>query len=323
MDGHFFVHMWWDENYGAVPCSCLQLIWEGSSPLVLGEVVVSTIFPPTHYVPDVTESRATSQLIGKKNSSNRRVVGCRSGNPLFLEPYWRRNAAAGDVVLSPWHRLGYITTDGGYQSAELERLIRRLHKAVGNAVVDDKHIVFGTGSIQLVNALVHALSPGASSDSRPARVVATAPYYAVSLFFSFIILVLACPWKNQILMHRCCRPIERRPQCSTARSTGGTAPRRNGPTRHATPNNPDTLLYDRVLAGSAAIVDHAYYWPYFTHIPAPADEDVMLFTASKLSGHAGSRFGWVLSWAQLLCRSTTFRVTQLSCCVTNLCKGGR
>jgi hypothetical protein len=82
---------------------------------------------------------------GKKNSSNCKVVGCRSGNPLFLEPYWRRNAAAGDVVLSPWHRLGYITTDGGYQSVELERLIRRLHKAVGNAVVDDKHIVFGAG----------------------------------------------------------------------------------------------------------------------------------------------------------------------------------
>lgn len=105
----------------------------------------------------------------------------RSGNPLFLEPYWRRNAASGAVVLSPWHRLGYITTDGEYQSVELERIIRKLHKAVGNAIVDDKHIVFGTGSIQLVNALLHALSPDASSTSPPARVVAAAPYYAVSL----------------------------------------------------------------------------------------------------------------------------------------------
>lgn len=61
------------------------------------------------------------------------------------------------------------------------------------------------------------------------------------------------------------------------------------------PNNPDTMLNNRVLNGSMAIVDHAYYWPHFTHIPAPADEDIMLFTASKLSGHAGSRFGSVLS----------------------------
>jgi histidinol-phosphate/aromatic aminotransferase/cobyric acid decarboxylase-like protein len=61
------------------------------------------------------------------------------------------------------------------------------------------------------------------------------------------------------------------------------------------PNNPDTALRKPVLAGSSAIVDHAYYWPHLTHIPAPADEDVMLFTASKLSGHAGSRFGYTPS----------------------------
>lgn len=60
------------------------------------------------------------------------------------------------------------------------------------------------------------------------------------------------------------------------------------------PNNPDALLRQPVLGGSAAaIVDHAYYWPHFTHIPAPADEDIMMFTMSKPSGHAGSRFGYV------------------------------
>ncbi|RVW37455.1 Tryptophan aminotransferase-related protein 4 [Vitis vinifera] len=42
------------------------------------------------------------------------------------------------------------------------------------------------------------------------------------------------------------------------------------------------------------IYDHAYYWPHFTPIPAPADEDLMIFTISKLTGHAGSRFGWAL-----------------------------
>jgi aspartate/methionine/tyrosine aminotransferase len=61
------------------------------------------------------------------------------------------------------------------------------------------------------------------------------------------------------------------------------------------PNNPDAMLREPALRGSsAAIFDHAYYWPHFTHIPAPADEDVMLFTISKPSGHAGSRFGWAL-----------------------------
>ncbi|TVU06433.1 hypothetical protein EJB05_49649, partial [Eragrostis curvula] len=200
-----------------------------------------------------------------------------SGNPLFLEPYWKRNAATGSVMVSAWHRLGYITTDGEYQSVELQRLIRQLHRTVGNAAVDDKHLVFGTGSIQLVNALVHALSsPDAASP--PARVVATAPYYA--------------SYRTQTRMFD-----------GREYGWGGTTTAWANASSNAThgfielvasPNNPDTLMQERVLRGSAAIVDRAYYWPHFTHIPAPADDDIMLFTASKLSGNAGSRFGWAL-----------------------------
>lgn len=59
------------------------------------------------------------------------------------------------------------------------------------------------------------------------------------------------------------------------------------------PNNPDGNLREAVCEGAnvRAIYDHAYYWPHFTAIPSPADEDVMIFTISKLTGHAGSRFG--------------------------------
>lgn len=59
------------------------------------------------------------------------------------------------------------------------------------------------------------------------------------------------------------------------------------------PNNPDGNLREAVSQGPSvrAIYDHAYYWPHFTAIPAPANEDIMIFTISKLTGHAGSRFG--------------------------------
>ncbi|THU72823.1 hypothetical protein C4D60_Mb04t16250 [Musa balbisiana] len=60
------------------------------------------------------------------------------------------------------------------------------------------------------------------------------------------------------------------------------------------PNNPDGLLRQSVLCGSAVIHDHAYYWPHYSAIPAPADEDIMLFTNSKISGHASSRLGWAV-----------------------------
>ncbi|XP_052140566.1 tryptophan aminotransferase-related protein 3-like [Oryza glaberrima] len=202
-----------------------------------------------------------------------------SGNPLFLEPYWRRHAAASAVVFSGWHRLSYITTGGRFHSVELDRHIRLLHRAVGNAVVDDKYLVFGAGSMQLINALVYALSPDGNADSPPASVVATVPYYPA--------------YKSQTDMF----------DGREYRWDGTTATWSNNGSRNSTkgfiefvtsPNNPDTALRKPVLAGSSAIVDHAYYWPHLTHIPAPADEDVMLFTASKLSGHAGSRFGWAL-----------------------------
>jgi hypothetical protein len=107
-----------------------------------------------------------------------------SGNPLFLEPYWRRHAGASVVVFSGWHRMSYVTTDSVlvFQSVELQNHIRMLHKAVGNAVVDDKHVVLGAGSLQLINALVYALSPDPNDDAGapPARVVSAVPYYGVS-----------------------------------------------------------------------------------------------------------------------------------------------
>ncbi|KAK6803124.1 hypothetical protein RDI58_000908 [Solanum bulbocastanum] len=42
------------------------------------------------------------------------------------------------------------------------------------------------------------------------------------------------------------------------------------------------------------IYDLAYYWPQYTSITSPANRDVMLFTISKYSGHAGSIIGWAL-----------------------------
>jgi len=156
-----------------------------------------------------------------------------------------------------WHRLSYATTDGLYQSVELENHIRQLHRAVGNAVVDDKTLVLGAGSTQLINALVHALSPDADADaSPPARVVATVPYYPVrhpiqSRTMSMhahrwsakcsenrkdiVIGVLYTKSLIALLMDAWFSRTEHRQRCSTAASTDGKEPRLHGPTRHETP----------------------------------------------------------------------------------------
>uniref|UniRef100_A0A0A9EBX3 Alliinase C-terminal domain-containing protein n=1 Tax=Arundo donax TaxID=35708 RepID=A0A0A9EBX3_ARUDO len=174
--------------------------------------------------------------------------------------------------------MSYTTTDSLFQSVELETQIRRLHRAVGNAVVDDKHLVFAAGSMQLINALVHALSPDANAASPPASVVATVPYYPAYRLQTAMFDGREYKWGG-----------------TTALWANASRDSTSGFIEFVTsPNNPDALLREPVLGGSAVISDHAYYWPHFTHIPAPADEDVMMFTISKPSGHAGSRFGWAL-----------------------------
>lgn len=205
------------------------------------------------------------------------VVNVDSGNPYFLEPFWTENAESSAVLLSGWHRMGYASSS--MVTEELEKHIRELHEIVGNAVTKERFIVFGVGSIQLLNAAVHALSP--QNSSSPARVVVSVPYYGTyksqtdyfeSMKFKFG--GEASLWKNN----------------SDANNT-------NLIELVTSPNNPDGQLKKSVLHGPnvKAIYDRVYYWPHFTAIDsAPANEEVMLFSLSKLTGHAGSRFGWAV-----------------------------
>lgn len=59
------------------------------------------------------------------------------------------------------------------------------------------------------------------------------------------------------------------------------------------PNNPDGFVRRSVVNRSGGILVHdlAYYWPQYTSISFPADHDLMLFTISKSTGHAGMRIG--------------------------------
>lgn len=88
-----------------------------------------------------------------------------------------KNAARSAVVVAGWHRMSYSFPDKSYISPQLENHIRKLHSIAKNAVAQDKYIVYGTGSTQLLSAAVFALSINLSS---PAQVVVEPPYYPVS-----------------------------------------------------------------------------------------------------------------------------------------------
>lgn len=199
------------------------------------------------------------------------------GDPLFLEPFWMQHLASSALVVAGWHRMSYNYNDNTFISKELEKVIREIHALVGNAVTEDRFVVFGAGSTQILNAAAYALS--LENTSSPAAVVASVPYYSlykqqVEYFNTekFKFEGDAYEWRN--------------------RSDAGT----NVIEFVTSPNNPDGQLNKAILHGPhvKTIHDHAYYWPHFTPIPDPADEDLMVFTLSKLTGHAGSRFGWAV-----------------------------
>ncbi|XWS24915.1 hypothetical protein CRYUN_Cryun27aG0025900 [Craigia yunnanensis] len=200
-----------------------------------------------------------------------------SGDPLFLEPFWMQHLDSSALVVAGWHQMSYSYNDKTFVSKELEKLIRKIHAIVGNAVTENRFIIFGAGSTQVLNAAAYALS--LENTSSPAGVVASVPYYPLDKeqpnYFNserFKFEGDAYSWRNIS-------------DASTNMIEFVTSP-----------NNPDGQLNKAILHGHnvKTIYDHAYYWPHFTPITAPADEDLMVFTLSKLTGHAGSRFGWAV-----------------------------
>nr|XP_025702261.1 tryptophan aminotransferase-related protein 4 [Arachis hypogaea] len=170
----------------------------------------------------------------------------------------------------------YNYSDGSSISPLLVKNIRKLHEIVGNAITNERYIVFGSGSTQLINAAVYALSHK-SSLLDPAKVLNTSPYCPLfrkqTEFFNSRYYTYegdTRPWKKK-LHNMTSRFIE----------------------FVVSPNNPDGLLTKAVLKGPnvKTIHDLVYYWPHFTPIPSPADEDLMIFSNSKLTGHGSNRFG--------------------------------
>lgn len=64
----------------------------------------------------------------------------------------------------------------------------------------------------------------------------------------------------------------------------------------ASPNNPTgALRTPKVANKSMVICDFVYDWPYLAHGAVQTTRcDVMIYSMSKVTGHAGTRFGWAL-----------------------------
>ncbi|XP_022734032.1 L-tryptophan--pyruvate aminotransferase 1-like [Durio zibethinus] len=224
-----------------------------------------------------TKSAISSAKKTPPTLSSDSVINFARGDPTIYESYWRKLGDRCSMVISGNDLMSYFSDPGNlcwFLMPELDHAIRRLHGVVGNAIADDdRFIVVGTGSTQLFHALLYAFS--SPNEPEPISVVAAAPFYS------------SYPEETEFLR-------------SGLYKWAGDAYsfNKDGPYIEVVtlPNNPDGAIREAVVnrKGGKLIHDLAYYWPQYTSITARADYDVMLFTFSKATGHAGSRIGWAI-----------------------------
>ncbi|XP_057774583.1 tryptophan aminotransferase-related protein 1-like [Salvia miltiorrhiza] len=206
------------------------------------------------------------------------LVSLDHGDPTMYESYWEKVGQKCSVTMSGFQSLSYFgngKTLCWFMEQKLEDEIRKLHKVAGNAVVEGRHIVVGTGSSQLILAALYALADTLNLPN-PVDVVSAAPYYSSYPEMIEFLRTGLFKWSGD------------------ARCFNKDVPYIEFVT---SPNNPDGSTREAAVnRGELGMLVHdlAYYWPQYTAITSPADHDLMLFTASKCTGHAGSRIGWAI-----------------------------
>ncbi|CAL9054541.1 unnamed protein product [Musa banksii] len=218
---------------------------------------------------------SVSSSSGSRPVSKDAIINLDHGDPTMFESFWKEVGEAADITIPSWRTLSYFSDVSNFcwfLQPEFAHEARRLHNLVGNAVADDRFLVIGTGSTQLFQASLFALSP--SDAPEPMSVVSAVPYYSSFPRITDYLRSALYRWSGDASKFEGDAYIE--VVCS--------------------PNNPDGSIREAVLKSSngKTIHDLAYYWPQYTPITAAADHDIMLFTVSKLSGHAGTRVGWAL-----------------------------
>lgn len=199
-----------------------------------------------------------------------------NGDPTMYERFWQQMGDKTTTVISGWQYISYfsdVTNICWFLEPEFAKAVVRLHELVGNAITEGRHIVVGTGSTQLYQAALYALSPPDASE--PMSVVSAAPFYSSYPLMTDFLKSGLYKWAGDA--HKF---TQNKPYIELVTS----------------PNNPDGSTRKPVVNRKEGILVHdlAYYWPQYTPITSPADHDLMLFTVSKSSGHAGARIGWAL-----------------------------
>jgi len=142
--------------------------------------------------------------------------------------------------------------------------IRKLHKKYRNAETDGYNIIFGVGARQLTQAAIYAYNQLYKKNNTFVQI----PFYT--------------PYKDLANLLK--------------NTNFNTSLNQDNPIEIVTiPNNPDGIQRVPYYKNTTIIHDLVYYWPHLNAAPInKMSGDVMIFSFTKLSGHAATRFGWAL-----------------------------
>ncbi|KAH6825303.1 tryptophan aminotransferase related 1 [Perilla frutescens var. hirtella] len=211
------------------------------------------------------------------NVQLQQIVNLDQGDPTMFEAFWKKVGEDLKTTIYGWQSLSYFANGKSccwFMEPKLEQEIKILHNLVGNAVVEDRHVVVGNGSSQLIQAALYALAEPLNLPN-PVSVVSATPFYSCYPQITDLVRSGLFKWEGNAYEYE-----------------------KEGAYIElvTSPNNPDGEMRGPVVNRAKGMVIHdlAYYWPQYTPITSPADDDIMLFTVSKCTGHAGSRIGWAL-----------------------------
>lgn len=160
---------------------------------------------------------------------------------------------------------------------ELQDCIRNIHQQEENANTKDKTIVVGAGATQLLSAILRVYN-------KPA--IANPPYF---MRFPDIAYAAKVHWKD------CPKAVE----------------------IITSPNNPDGKipLNDTLSSQTDQLFDLSYNWNQYT-LPIEYNQDVMIFSLSKATGHASTRIGWALFKDASVAQQVTNHIEYSTCGVS-------
>lgn len=140
---------------------------------------------------------------------------------------------------------------------DLKKAIKSLHKNT-HGYKGNHGILIGNGATQVIQAIIYAISTISPAGT---RTYAKIPYF--SRFPSITMFGLSV-WDKKL------------PVIEIVTS----------------PNNPDGNHTEPLYSAPNIIYDYSYNWKQYTDNIEPLDKDIMVFSISKMSGHADMRIGW-------------------------------